>query len=825
MALHGRKAIFEFRRKLIPPVVLPVGAINTTAGVLTLNTDQIWTGDQVVLTASVGGIATTFNGYAFVDELGNTSLHSTIPGALANTSNTKVSLSGIQAKISLLALKGHPCQSLELIKIFYFLLNNPNYPITQETSLVIAPDQLEQYWQAGPRYVNWKVVGDARQWTLNTNSDAIDVSEIGEKYFSGLKAVVSGSGTADFLVDIYGSETTLDSYNLLRMALLTGDGAEALARFYLDRGDSVPKIGPSGDLRKNKSTIFYSTKVLVTNSSVDTSADGLVIGSADFVATGPLRLGSQVEPDGVYSCEGGSELEYNVWKWSSYPSEVFNFGESGGYSTNSSIGQPTVPIQSAWVDSAGNSYIYGTYQGEYNDQGYLLTKFSPTGVQVWTRRYIHNDSDTNYVNPAATRPPMAIGEDGSIWITFSTVSILSSPKINNYVSKIDSQTGDVISSFCFSAKDDRINSPGSLPYVYNIAGDNEGFVYLAMYLLFPAEQGSAPFGAYKYRQAICKVNQFGDLIWSRLYRGGYDGFFQSDIQAPVNEIRPRGNKIYLYFNEAYSYGIGSPGLTILNKQGQVILPSTGCLVQRSPNEAFGAYYDKPAYAGLAFDSSSNIYLAVRIDPQEVYAILKINGNNYQTEWFRNFRERDVDTNVEFGATDTVSIYIDSNDRIFLMGQHGQYSSPDPTGVSILEINPANGDLIASRKISGTYISQGNNVSSPNVFSFMRHQTSGGPYLRLYSEQYGISAILDKEGQFGAWQMINGTNKWTIYQPNIFVHPPLASQRNDITGGEAYSDFNVDINWVNYGKQVVTAPLVRPLYARFRIPIGNYSIPG
>jgi hypothetical protein len=95
---------------------------------------------------------------------------------------------------------------------------------------------------------------------------------------------------------------------------------------------------------------------------------------------------------------------------------------------------------------------------------------------------------------------------------------------------------------------------------------------------------------------------------------------------------------------------------------------------------------------------------------------------------------------------------------------------------------------------------------------------------MYSESFGIIALLEKEGQFGVWPMINASIAWTIYQPNIFVHPLLASQRIDLTGGEAYSDFNVDINWINYGKQVVAASLIRPLYARFRIPIGNYSIP-
>jgi hypothetical protein len=824
MALHGRKAIFEFRRKLIPPVILPVGAINTATGVLMLDSDQIWTGDQVVLTASVGGVATTFNGYIFLDELGNASIHSTIVGALSNTSNTRVSLSGVQSRISLLALKGHSCQSLELTKIYYFLLNNPNYPISQETTLAIAPEKLDQYWQAGPQYVTWKVVGDARQWTLSTSSNAIDVSEIGEKYFSGLKAVISGSGTTDFLVNIYGSETTLDSYNLLRVAMLTGDGSEALARFYLDRGNSVAKAGPNSDKKKNSSTVYYSTKILITNSSVDTSADGLVVGSADFVTTGPLRLGTQLEPDGVYSCEGDSELEYNVWSWSTYTSETPEYGATGGFSTNSNTGNPSTPVQSAWVDSSGNSYIYGTYQGASNDQGYLLTKFNPLGVEIWTRRYICNDSDANYVNLPSTRPPMAIGEDGSVWISMSTTSILSSPKFNNYVAKINPQTGDVISSFCFSVKDDLINSYSSLPYVYHIAGDNEGFVYLAMYLSFPSEQGSAPFGTYRHRHAVCKVNQFGDLVWSRLYRGAFDGFFRSDINAPISEIRPRGNKIYLYFNEAYSYGNSSPGLTILDKQGQIVLPSTGYLIQRSPSEAFGVYYDKAMFTGLAFDSSGNIYIAVRMNTQELYAILKINGTNYQTEWFRNFKERDVDTNIDFGATHTVSIHIDSSDRIFLLGQHAQYGSSDPTGLSILELNPSNGDLIAARKVSGAYTNVGNNNVSPSAFSFMRYQQPLGSYLYMYSESFGIIALLEKEGQFGVWPMINASIAWTIYQPNIFVHPLLASQRIDLTGGEAYSDFNVDINWINYGKQVVAASLIRPLYARFRIPIGNYSIP-
>jgi hypothetical protein len=159
-----------------------------------------------------------------------------------------------------------------------------------------------------------------------------------------------------------------------------------------------------------------------------------------------------------------------------------------------------------------------------------------------------------------------------------------------------------------------------------------------------------------------------------------------------------------------------------------------------------------------------------------------------------------------------------------MGQHAQANSPDPTGLVILEINPDNGDFLEARKINGIYTASGNNVTTANFFSFMRNQVPLGSYLRLYSEFSGVIAILDNEGQYGVWPMINGNNNWTIYQPNIFAYPLLASQRVELTGGEAYSDFNADINWLNYGKQVVAGDPIRPLYVRSRIPIGNYVIP-
>jgi hypothetical protein len=829
MARIGRKAILEFRRKLIPPVIVPPSALRTSESTFLLETEEVWTGEEVVLVASVNNIASTFTGYLHVDELGVASIHSTILGALANDVNTKRNLSGVQPKIAILAMAGHPCQTLELLKAYYTFVDNPQYASIEEQTIQIEPALYEQYQNAGPAYTPFKVIGDARQWTLNTSGEAIDTSVISEKYFNGIKAVISGSGTIDFLVEIYGSETLIDSCNLLRMTLLTGDGAEGLARFYLGQPDSTPFVDANSDRISNKSEVFYSAKVLLTNSVVTPSADGLIVGSADFVATGPLKLGVDIEPDRAYLCDAGETFgDYNSWRWSVSINPDVQFGDPANFGTNSGItyGSADQPPQSAWVDSDGSIYVYGTNQDISPVNGYILSKFSANGVPLWTRRYLTSNTDPLYTHVANSRPPMTIGEDGSIWIVLYQSGILTTPRHQNYVAKINPSNGDVISSFCFSVKDNLINSPGNLPFIYNIAGDDQGFVYLAMQILYPAEPTpGVSFGDFRFRHVICKVNASGNLIWSRGFRGDYDGFFRADRDIPVREMRPKGNRLYLFFNGRLSTGAG---LVVLNRSGAVVQQPTGYSIQRSPAEAPGAFYTNLQIMWMDFDEDGNIYLAVYYAAGQNggvsygYAAMKINGSTYNVEWFRTIQERSIDNTQAFDHYASTSIYVDQGGRLFLQGVLGRAGSQE-SGFVVIELNPASGDIIASRKVRGRNTSAQNN--SIVGHRFMKYREPSTEFLHFYYEQAGQVTVLEKQGQFGSWPITGVNSSWNIYAPNLITFPNLPAFRYDIEGGpEVISNiaYLEDIQWVNYGKQVVSTSPEKNLFATVRVPIGQYT---
>jgi len=70
----------------------------------------------------------------------------------------------------------------------------------------------------------------------------------------------------------------------MQLLLLTEKGAKAEAQFFMitDRENTVGKLAP-GDL-------YYECEILVTNTAINTRTEGVIVGTAQFVTTGPIEL-------------------------------------------------------------------------------------------------------------------------------------------------------------------------------------------------------------------------------------------------------------------------------------------------------------------------------------------------------------------------------------------------------------------------------------------------------------------------------------------------------------------------------------------------------
>ena len=134
--------------------------------------------------------------------------------------------------------------------------------------------------------------GYMQSLALDVDASNLDMTAIGETFGENTKALVRGAGSMQFIFENIASLTQQDPLVLLRLVLLTQQGAKASAKFYLmqDREDGVCENLDAQAGSQVGGTIYYETDILLTNSRLNLRADAIVDGSTDFVATGTIAL-------------------------------------------------------------------------------------------------------------------------------------------------------------------------------------------------------------------------------------------------------------------------------------------------------------------------------------------------------------------------------------------------------------------------------------------------------------------------------------------------------------------------------------------------------
>jgi len=135
----------------------------------------------------------------------------------------------------------------------------------------------------------WECVADLREWSLDLSAPEVDTTAVAEKFGSSVKSLVAGGGSCEFFIDrkCFDDNTT-NGLTLMKLLLMTEKGCQASAKFYMlqrpgDCGVEACTGLVAGDL-------FYETDVLVTQTAVNMRPTELVVGTAQFVTTGAIKL-------------------------------------------------------------------------------------------------------------------------------------------------------------------------------------------------------------------------------------------------------------------------------------------------------------------------------------------------------------------------------------------------------------------------------------------------------------------------------------------------------------------------------------------------------
>jgi hypothetical protein len=133
----------------------------------------------------------------------------------------------------------------------------------------------------------WLLQCDLTGWVFEMNAGTLDLEAIGQAFGEYAKGIARGAGSFNGEMDhsrITGEQSGL---GLLRLMMLTQQGSKARARFQLadQRISNVPT--------HVRERVFYETDILLGATNVNTQAGDVILISAQFVATGRIKLAKQ----------------------------------------------------------------------------------------------------------------------------------------------------------------------------------------------------------------------------------------------------------------------------------------------------------------------------------------------------------------------------------------------------------------------------------------------------------------------------------------------------------------------------------------------------
>ena len=142
--------------------------------------------------------------------------------------------------------------------------------------------------RSGQGFPGWQILCDMREWSLELDAPAVDTTAVSEKWGNNIKSIVAGGGSLEFYVDraCYGPEND-NALVPMQLLMMTEHGCEAEAQFWMmdEPVDCGPGCNPDFG-----GGLYYSAKILITQTAVNLRPTELIAGTAQFVTTEEIRL-------------------------------------------------------------------------------------------------------------------------------------------------------------------------------------------------------------------------------------------------------------------------------------------------------------------------------------------------------------------------------------------------------------------------------------------------------------------------------------------------------------------------------------------------------
>ena len=135
----------------------------------------------------------------------------------------------------------------------------------------------------------WQIVCELRDWALELEAPSVDTQGVGEKFGNAVKSIVAGGGSMEYFIDRKClDDCQTDALQVMQLLLMTNKGCQVSARFWLlDRTEDICE--PICQ-RPMPGEIYYEADLLITRNAVNLRPTDLVVGTAQFVTVGEIKL-------------------------------------------------------------------------------------------------------------------------------------------------------------------------------------------------------------------------------------------------------------------------------------------------------------------------------------------------------------------------------------------------------------------------------------------------------------------------------------------------------------------------------------------------------
>lgn len=209
---------------------------------ITSSTDAFYSStdtDNFYIRSSDVGLTTTYDFYAYLDQVGRLSFYSSRSQALLGETSDRIDIYDV------------------------------DFGDLQIQPIVETDD--------------WYIQSLLREWSLNLDAPEVDTTGVGEKFGDAVKSVVSGGGSLDFIIERQDTTGEQDSTALMNLLLMTEKGCTADAEFWMITNRTATANLLPGDL-------YYETRLMVTSMAINTRPDEIIAGSLNFVTVGDIAL-------------------------------------------------------------------------------------------------------------------------------------------------------------------------------------------------------------------------------------------------------------------------------------------------------------------------------------------------------------------------------------------------------------------------------------------------------------------------------------------------------------------------------------------------------